>query len=242
MLEVSNIDVYYGDLQALWDVSLDIGDMGIVTLIGSNGAGKSTIMKTIAGLLKPKTGSITYNGICLNRLPVHKIVELGISMVPEGRRLFPQMSILENLEVGAFLSQARKVKGNTLSWVYEIFPVLKERARQPAGTLSGGEQQMLSVARGLMSQPKLLLLDEISLGLSPLLVQEIVRIIKQINKLKRITIFFVEQNVRMALALADRGYILENGSIVDEGDTKALLGSQSVKDAYLGVRAEIKEG
>jgi len=242
MLEVSNIDVYYGDLQALWDVSLAIGDGEIVTLIGSNGAGKSTTMKTISGLLKPKTGSITYNGIRLDRLPVHKIVELGICVVPEGRRLFPQMSILENLEVGAFLSQAREVKGTTLSWVYEIFPVLKERAKQPAGTLSGGEQQMLAIARGLMSQPKLLLLDEMSLGLGPLLVKDIVRVIKQINKLKRITIFLVEQNVRMALALADRGYILENGRIVDEGDAKALLGNQSVKDAYLGVGTAKKEG
>jgi branched-chain amino acid transport system ATP-binding protein len=234
MLEVSNIDVYYGDFQALWDVSLAVGDGEIVTLIGSNGAGKSTTLKTISGLLKPKTGSITYDGIRLDRLPAHKIVELGICMVPEGRRLFPQMSILENLEVGAFLSQARQVKGDTLNWVYEIFPVLRERAKQPAGILSGGEQQMLAIARGLMSQPKLLLLDEMSLGLGPLLVQDISQVINEINKLKGITIFLVEQNVRMALALADRGYILENGRIVDQGDAKVLWSSDNVKKAYLG--------
>ncbi|MDH5696192.1 MAG: ABC transporter ATP-binding protein [Dehalococcoidia bacterium] len=242
MLEISNIDVYYGDFQALWDVSLAVGDGEIVTLIGSNGAGKSTILKTISGLLKPKTGSITYDGIRLNRLPAHKIVELGICMVPEGRRLFPQMSVLENLEVGAFLSQARQVKGDTLNWVYEIFPVLRERAKQPAGTLSGGEQQMLAIARGLMSQPKLLLLDEMSLGLGPLLVQDISRVISEINKLKGITIFLVEQNVRLALALADRGYILENGRIVDQGDAKVLWSSDSVKNAYLGVGPVTEKG
>ena len=242
MLEISNIDVYYGDLQALWDVSLVVGDGEIVTLIGSNGSGKSTTLKTISGLLKPKTGSITYDGIRLNRLPAHKIVELGICMVPEGRRLFPQMSVLENLEVGAFLSQARQVKGDTLNWVYEIFPVLRERAKQPAGTLSGGEQQMLAIARGLMSQPKLLLLDEMSLGLGPLLVQDISRVISEINKLKGITIFLVEQNVRLALALADRGYILENGRIVDQGDAKVLWSSDSVKNAYLGVGPVTEKG
>lgn len=242
MLEISNIDVYYGDLQALWGVSLTIGDGEIVTLIGSNGAGKSTALKTISGLLKPKTGSIHYDGIRLDKLPAHKIVELGICMVPEGRRIFPQMSVLENLEVGAFTSRARQVKDDTLSWVYEIFPVLKERAKQPAGTLSGGEQQMLAISRALMSQPKLLLIDEMSLGLSPLLVQSISDVIKQISEAGGITIFLVEQNVRMALALADRGYILENGRIVDQGDAKAFLSSDRVKDAYLGVGLTKAEG
>jgi branched-chain amino acid transport system ATP-binding protein len=235
MLEISHIDVYYGDLQALWDVSLTIGDGEIVTLIGSNGAGKSTTLKTISGLLKPKTGSINYDGIRLDKLPAHKVVELGICMVPEGRRLFPQMSVLENLEVGAFLRQARQVKGDTLNWVYEVFPVLRERFKQSAGTLSGGEQQMVAIGRALMSQPKLLLLDEISVGLSPLLVQEICRVIKDINKSRKLTIFLVEQNVRMALALADRGYIIESGRILDQGDAKALLNSDRVKDAYLGI-------
>jgi branched-chain amino acid transport system ATP-binding protein len=235
MLEISHIDVYYGDLQALWDISLTIGDGEIVTLIGSNGAGKSTTLKTISGLLKPKTGSINYDGIRLDKLPAHKVVELGICMVPEGRRLFPQMSVLENLEVGAFLRQARQVKGDTLNWVYEVFPVLRERFKQPAGTLSGGEQQMVAIGRALMSQPKLLLLDEISVGLSPLFVQEICRVIKDINKSKKLTIFLVEQNVRLALALADRGYIIESGRILDQGDAKALLNSDRVKNAYLGI-------
>ena len=235
MLEISNIDVYYGDLQALWDVSLTVGDGEIVALIGSNGAGKSTTLKTISGLLKPRSGSISYNGIRLDKLPAHKIVELGISMVPEGRRLFPEMSVLENLEVGAYVSRARKAKDETISWVYHVFPVLKDRASQAAGTLSGGEQQMLAIGRALMSQPKLLLLDEMSLGLAPLVVQDISRVINQINKSKGITILLVEQNVRLALALANRAYIMENGRIVNQGDAKALLSSESVKDAYLGV-------
>lgn len=235
MLEISNIDVYYGDLQALWDVSLTIGDGEIVTLIGSNGAGKSTTVKTISGLLKPRRGSISYNGIRLDKLPAHKIVELGISMVPEGRRLFPEMSVLENLEVGAFVSQARKAKDETISWVYHILPVLKDRASQAAGTLSGGEQQLLAIGRALMSQPKLLLLDEMSLGLAPLLVRSLSQVIRQINK-SGVTLLLVEQNVRMALALADRGYIMENGRIVDEGDARVLLDGEQVKHAYLGIR------
>lgn len=242
MLEISHIDVYYDDLQALWDISLTIGDGEIVTLVGSNGAGKSTIMKTISGLLKPKTGSISYDGIRLDRLPAHRIVELGICIVPEGRRLFPRMSVLENLEVGAFLRQARRVKDDTLEWVYHIFPVLKERANQMAGMLSGGEQQMLAIGRALMSQPKLLLLDEMSLGLSPVLVQNISQVIREINKSGAVTIFLVEQNVRMALVLADRGYIMENGRILDQGDAKTLLSSDRVKDAYLGGGAVIVEG
>jgi branched-chain amino acid transport system ATP-binding protein len=242
MLEVSHIDVYYGDLQALWDVSLTLGDGEIVTLIGSNGAGKSTILKTISGLLKPKTGSISCDSIRLDRLPAHQIVELGICMVPEGRRLFPQMSVLENLEVGAFLRKARQVKDNTLEWVYHIFPVLKQRANQMAGTLSGGEQQMLAIGRALMSQPKLLLLDEMSLGLSPVLVQNISQVIRDINKSGAVTIFLVEQNVRLALALADRGYIMENGRILNQGDAQTLLSSESVKEAYFGVRSVKSEG
>jgi branched-chain amino acid transport system ATP-binding protein len=242
MLEVSHIDVYYGDLQALWDVSLTLGDGEIATLIGSNGAGKSTILKTISGLLKPKTGSISCDSIRLDRLPAHQIVELGICMVPEGRRLFPQMSVLENLEVGAFLRKARQVKDNTLEWVYHIFPVLKQRANQMAGTLSGGEQQMLAIGRALMSQPKLLLLDEMSLGLSPVLVQNISQVIRDINKSGAVTIFLVEQNVRLALALADRGYIMENGRILNQGDAQTLLSSESVKEAYFGVGSVKNEG
>jgi branched-chain amino acid transport system ATP-binding protein len=235
MLEISHVDVYYGDLQALWDVSLTIGDGEIVTLVGSNGAGKSTILKTISGLLKPKTGSISFEGIRLDKLPAHRIAELGISMVPEGRRLFPQMSVLENLEMGASIRVARKVRHNTIGWIYELFPVLRQRAKQEASTLSGGEQQMLAIGRALMSQPRLLMIDEMSLGLSPLLVQEISRVIKDINKSREITIFLVEQDVNIALSMADRGYIVENGRIQSQGTARALLGSERIKEAYLGI-------
>jgi len=242
MLEISHINVYYGDLQALWDVSLSVGDGEIVTFVGSNGGGKSTIMKTISGLLKPKTGSISFDGICLDRLPAHLIVELGISMVSEGRRLFPQMSVLENLEVGASVREAKKARHNTISWIYELFPILRERAKQRAGTLSGGEQQMLAIGRALMSQPKLLLLDEMSLGLGPLVVQETSRVIKDLNKSRKLTIFLVEQNVHMALSMADRGYVIENGRIVDQGDARALLCSERIKEAYLGISPVEKAG
>jgi branched-chain amino acid transport system ATP-binding protein len=235
MLEISHIDVYYGDLQALWDVSLTIGDGEIVTLVGPNGAGKSTLMKTISGLLKVRAGYINLDNIRLDQLPAHHIVELGISMVPEGRRLFPQMTVLENLEMGASISPARQLRQNTLSWIYDLFPILKERARQMAGTLSGGEQQMLAIGRALMSQPKILLIDEMSLGLSPLLVQELCQVIQDINKVKKLTVFLVEQDVQLALSMAHRGYIIENGRIVDQGDAKLLLSNARIKEAYLGV-------
>jgi len=242
MLEISHIDVYYGDLQALWDISLTIEEGEIVTLIGSNGAGKSTIMKTVSGLLKPKTGSVSFEGTRLDKLPAHQIVELGICMVPEGRRLFPQMTVLENLEVGASIREAKKVRYDTLSWIYELFPILSERAKQKAGTLSGGEQQMLAIGRALMSQPRLLLIDEMSLGLSPLLVEEISQALKDINKSKKLTIFLVEQDVNVALSMADRGYIVENGSIQDQGDARALLRSERIKEAYLGTSPLEKAG
>ena len=242
MLEISNIDVYYGDLQALWDISLTVGGGEIVTLVGSNGAGKSTIMKTISGLLKPKTGSISFEGIRLDKLPAHRIAEVGISMVPEGRRLFPQMTVLENLEVGASISAVRNVRYDTLRWIYEIFPVLKERAKQRAGTLSGGEQQMLAIGRALMSQPRLLLIDEMSLGLAPFVAQEISQVIKDINKSRKLTIFLVEQDVNMALSMADRGYIIEHGRIQSQGAARALLCSERIKEAYLGISPVEKAG
>jgi branched-chain amino acid transport system ATP-binding protein len=235
MLEINHIDVYYGDLQALWDVSLTIGEGEIVTLVGSNGAGKSTLMKTISGLLKVRAGYIDLDNIRLNRLSAHRLVELGISMVPEGRRLFPQMTVLENLEMGASISPARQLRQNTLSWIYDLFPILKERVKQMAGTLSGGEQQMLAIGRALMSQPKILLIDEMSLGLSPLLVQELCQTIQDINKVKKLTVFLVEQDVQLALSMAHRGYIIENGRIVDQGDAKLLLSNARIKEAYLGV-------
>ena len=234
MLELSHIDVYYGDLQALWDVSLTIGEGEIVTLVGSNGAGKSTLMKTISGLLKVRTGTIDFDSIRLDRLPAHRIVELGISMVPEGRRIFPQMSVLENLEMGASIHAARKVRQKTLKEIYEIFPILGERAKQRAGTLSGGEQQMLAIGRALMSQPKGLLIDEMSLGLRPLVVQELSRVIRSINKLNNLTVFVVEQDVPLALSMAHRAYVIENGRITDQGDAKSLLCSERIKEAYLG--------
>jgi branched-chain amino acid transport system ATP-binding protein len=234
MLEINNIDVYYGDLQALRNISLTVNDGEIVALVGSNGAGKSTIVKTITGLLKPRSGSISYDGIRLDKLPAHKIVELGISMIPEGRRLFPQMSVLENLEMGAFTRRARKVKDQTIGQVYQMFPILKDRAGQAVGTLSGGEQQMVVIGRALMSQPKLLLVDEMSLGLAPLLVSNFYQLIGQLNK-TGVTFLLVEQNVRIALAMANRGYIIENSRIVDQGDTGVLLNSEQVKHAYLGI-------
>jgi len=240
MLEISHIDVYYGDLQALWDVSLTIGEGEIVTLVGSNGAGKTTLMKTISGLLKVRAGYIDCDSIRLDRLSPHRIVELGISMVPEGRRLFPQMNVLENLEMGASIKPARQKRHNVLTWIYDLFPILKERAKQMAGTLSGGEQQMLAIGRALMSQPKILLIDEMSLGLSPLLVQELCKVIQDINKVKKLTLFLVEQDVQLALSMAHRGYVIENGRIVDQGDAKLLLSDARIKEAYLGVGQEHK--
>ena len=241
MLEINHIDVYYGDLQALWDVSLTIGQGEIVTLVGSNGAGKSTLMKTISGLLKARAGYIDCDSIRLDRLSPHRIVELGISMVPEGRRLFPQMSVLENLEMGASIKPARQKRHNALTWIYDLFPILKERSKQMAGTLSGGEQQMLAIGRALMSQPKILLVDEMSLGLSPLLVQQLCKVIQDINKVRTLTLFLVEQDVQLALSMAHRGYVIENGRIVDEGDAKLLLNNARIKEAYLGVGQEHQE-
>ena len=233
MLEISNLDVYYGDLQALWGISLSVEDGSVVTLVGSNRAGKSTLMQAIAGLLTPKAGSITFDGLRLDRLPAHRIVKSGVCMVPEGRRLFPRMTILENLEVGA--STARKARQETLGWVYEVFPILEARSRQQAGTLSGGEQQMLAIGRALMSRPKLLLVDEMSLGLSPLATQSIAQVIKGLNESRRLTILLVEQDVQLALSLANKGYVIENGRIVGQGDAKDLLCSEEIKEAYLGM-------
>jgi branched-chain amino acid transport system ATP-binding protein len=235
VLDITQLDVFYGDLQALWDISFKIDEGKIVTLIGSNGAGKSTIMKAITGQLKPKAGKITFNNRHIDNLPPYRIVESGICMVPEGRRLFPAMNVQENLEVGASVKNARKVKNSTIAWVYEIFPVLKERARQQAGTLSGGEQQMLAIGRSLMSNPKMLLIDEMSLGLSPIVVQGISRIIKEINQSKKLTILLVEQDVQLALSIADEGYIIENGHIVGQGKSSDLLCNEQVKEAYLGI-------
>jgi len=234
MLEIDQVDVFYGDLQALWSVSLTVQEGEIAALVGSNGAGKSTLLKMICGLLRLTRGSIRFNGLPLHQTPAHQIVQMGICLVHEGRRLFPEMSVLENLEMGAFSAKARRRKGEMLAWVYEIFPRLENRKNQTAGTLSGGEQQMLAIGRALMSQPRLLLMDEVSLGLAPILVRHIYDVVKEINRSKQITIFLVEQNVRLALEVADSGYIIETGSIVMHEKAGLLLHNDHVKDSYLG--------
>jgi branched-chain amino acid transport system ATP-binding protein len=238
MLEVNHIDVCYGDIQALWDVSLFIRHGEIVTLVGSNGAGKSTIMKAITGLVKLRSGSIAFEGRILDRTPTHRTVAFGISMVPEGRRLFPEMTVLENLEVGASAPRAKRLRETSIRWIYDTFPVLQKRSTQQAGTLSGGEQQMLAIGRALMAQPRLLLIDEMSLGLSPLIVQEICSVLQRVNGSRRLTICLVEQDVHLALSVANRGYIIENGRIIEEGDTGSLLSNTRIMEAYLGIKVE----
>jgi branched-chain amino acid transport system ATP-binding protein len=232
MLKADNINAYYGDLQALWGVSLEVNDGELVALVGPNGAGKTTTLKVITGLLKHASGSVNFDGNDLFKDTAHKIVQLGISMVPEGGRIFSGMSVLENLELGAFVPEARKVKDQSLKWVYEIFPRLEERQNQGAGTLSGGERQMLAIGRALMSKPKLLLLDEPSFGLAPILVQQMFEMIEEINK-QGVTVLLVEQNVRAALELASRAYVIENGRIVGEGRGDDLLSFESIRSAYL---------
>ena len=234
MLRVEHVDVRYGDLQVLWDVNLEVKEGEIVALVGSNGAGKSTLIRTIAGLVKPSGGAIHYGDTLLNDKPPHTITESGISMVPEGRRLFPKMTVLQNLEMGAFLKKARARKDATLDWVYNIFPILQKRSRQPAGLLSGGEQQMLAIGRALMGLNHFLLLDELSLGLSPLLVKQIFDVLVDINR-AGITLFIVEQNVPMTLKIASRAYIMETGRIVGKGAARELMESEHVKAAYLGI-------
>lgn len=235
MLRLENVDVFYRDLQALWDVSFAVEEKEIVALIGSNGAGKSTVMRTIAGAMKPAKGAIHFGESRLDRMKQHEIVDAGISLVPEGRRLFPEMTVLENLELGAYIQRARGRSQEGLSEVYRLFPILENRARQLAGTLSGGEQQMLAIARGLMSKPELLMLDETSLGLAPLIVKIIFETITQINRSSGIMVLVVEQNVRQALEAADRGYIIENGRIVGQGKAQDLMNSEEVKTAYLAI-------
>jgi len=234
MFEVNNINVFYGDLQALWNVSFKVEKGEVVVIVGSNGAGKTTILKTISGLLHPKSGMINFSGNRIEKDPPHKIVNLGIAQIPEGRHLFPYMTVLENLEVGSYTSRAREKKNETIEWVYQLFPILKERKSQLAGTLSGGERQMLAVGRGLMSRPKLLMLDEPSLGLAPKLVLQVFDIVKKVNE-EGVTILLVEQNVRHALEIANRAYVLETGKITLEGTGKKLLVSDHVKKAFLGL-------
>ena len=233
MLTVNDINVFYGAIHAIKGVSLEVNEGEIVTLIGANGAGKSTILRTISGLLKPKTGSIQFEGQEIADMPAHEIVKTGISQVPEGRRIFAEMSVLENLELGAFTRKDKDGIKADMELVFERFPRLKERIGQLAGTLSGGEQQMLAMGRALMSRPRLLLLDEPSMGLAPLLIKEIFAIIQDINKTGT-TVLLVEQNANMALSIAHRAYVLETGRITLSGDAKELAASDEVRKAYLG--------
>jgi branched-chain amino acid transport system ATP-binding protein len=233
MLQVNNLDVYHGSIQALWDVSLEVGDGELVSLIGANGAGKSTIVESISSLLAAAAGNITFNGVRIDKEPTHKVVGLGVCLIPEDKGIFPGMSVFENLELGAFTPQSRSVRNETFKFVFEMFPVLDERKKQLAGTLSGGEQQMLAIGRALMSKPKLLMCDEPSLGLAPIVVKSIFKVIKQIN-VSGVSVLLVEQNVRAALGLAQRAYIIENGRVVGDGDAKSLLDDDRIKEAYLG--------
>jgi branched-chain amino acid transport system ATP-binding protein len=232
-LDVHGVNAFYGDAQALRDVSLQVNEGEIVALIGANGAGKTTLMRVIAGLHTPSAGTVKLGDMALHALAAYQTVEQGVILVPEGRRLFGGLSVLDNLELGAYASPARKSRFKTLEHVFELFPILRERQQQRAGTLSGGQQQMLAIGRALMGLPKLLMLDEPSLGLAPLIVANIFEIIKRMND-EGVTIFLVEQNARQALELADRAYILEQGRIVGKGTGKELLHNNEVREAYLG--------
>ena len=233
MLQVKEIDVYYGAIHALKKLSLEVEQGSIVTLIGANGAGKTTTLKSISGLLRPKTGSIVFKGTDINKVAPEKIVGLGISQVPEGRRVFATMTVMENLEMGAYLRRDKKGMEEDMENVFTRFPRLKERRKQLAGTLSGGEQQMLAIGRALMARPQLMLMDEPSMGLAPLLVKEIFSIIKDINE-RGTTILLVEQNANMALSIADKAYVIETGEIILQGNAQELMNSPEVKKAYLG--------
>ncbi len=233
MLKIENLHVAYGGIQALRGISLEVPDGKIVTLIGANGAGKSTTLRTITGLVKAQSGSIQWNGEELLGRSIDRIISSGIAMSPEGRRVFPDMTVLENLKIGAYLRKDRGEIEKDIKWVYELFPRLEERSWQLAGTLSGGEQQMLAVGRALMSRPKLMMLDEPSLGLAPLVVQDIFSIIGEINR-QGVTILLIEQNANMALKIADLAYVLETGNITLSGTGAELLADEKVKEAYLG--------
>lgn len=233
MLKVDNINLYYGVIHALKDISLEVNQGEIVTLIGANGAGKTSTLRAISGLEPIKSGTVTFKGSHLNKIPAHKIVSLGLSHVPEGRRVFPQLSVLENLELGAYLRNDKAGIKEDMEMIFSKFPRLKERIKQLSGTLSGGEQQMLAIGRALMNRPEMLILDEPSMGLAPLVVKDIFDTIVEINN-SGTTILLVEQNANMALAIAHRAYVLETGTIVKSGDARELLNDESIKSAYLG--------
>lgn len=233
MLKVENLLVSYGGIEALKGISLEVPDGKIVTLIGANGAGKSTLLRSVMGLVKPGGGKITYNGRSIAGLNSQKIVEAGITLVPEGRRVFPNLTVLENLKIGAYLRSDKEGIAKDIQWIYELFPRLEERSWQMAGTLSGGEQQMLAVGRALMSRPQLLMMDEPSLGLAPLVIKDIFKIIEEINR-RGMTILLIEQNANMALKVAHLAYVLETGRITMSGTGRELLENPDIKAAYLG--------
>jgi len=235
LLELRNVETFYGNIMALKGINLTVNEGEIITLIGANGAGKSTTLMTICGIVPPRRGEILFQGKPIHRVEPHEIVALGISQVPEGRRIFPLLTVTENLAMGAFLRNDGGEIARDMEYIFSLFPILKERRHQPGGTLSGGEQQMLAISRALMARPRLLLLDEPSLGLAPLIFQLIFRIIPKINRENGTTILLVEQNANMALGIAHRGYVLENGRITMEGAAASLLDNDEVKRAYLGL-------
>lgn len=234
MLKVNSLEAHYGDLQVLWDVTFDVHPGEIVVLLGANGAGKSTTIKAVSSLLKPRKGTIEFQGVRLDQLPAHAVIDQGIAHVPEGRRLFPDMSVEENLLTGALRGKAKAERKTTMERIYNLFPRLRERRKQAAGTLSGGEQQMVAIGRGLMSLPKLIMFDEPSLGLAPILVYEIFRIVEMIRD-EGVTVLLVEQNVKHTLSICDRAFILENGRITMSGTGEEFLNNDHVKEAYLGI-------
>lgn len=234
MLEVSNISVRYDGTQVIWDVSLSVGKGEIVVLVGANGAGKTTILKTIMGMLHPTSGSITFEGKRIDGVATRMIISRGISLVPEGRRVFPYMTVRENLELGAYIQKQKARVEKTMEWVFGLFPILRERQNQLAGTFSGGEQQMLVVGRALMSRPRFLMVDEPSLGLAPTVVETVFDVIKRLHE-EGTTILLVEQNVRKSLEIGQRGYVLETGRIVLSGESSSLFANKKVKKAYLGI-------
>ena len=234
MLELNRINTFYGKIQALRDVSLKVEDGEIVTLIGANGAGKSTTLMSICGVIHPRSGEILFDGKPIQQLPAPEIVKRGISQVPEGRLIFSELTVRENLDLGAFLRTDKKGIADDMEYVFQLFPILRERVSQTGGTLSGGEQQMLALGRALMARPRLLLLDEPSLGLAPIIIQQIFKIIQKVNE-DGTTVFLVEQNANQALHIANRGYVMENGVVVMEGKAQELLSSEKVRKAYLGM-------
>ena len=233
MLSVNNLQVHYGMIQAIKDVSFEVNEGEVIALIGANGAGKTTILHTVSGLLQPTKGSVIFEGQDITKIPAHKIVSLGMAHVPEGRRVFAQLTVLENLKLGAYTRKDKNEMEETLKMIYKRFPRLEERKNQVAGTLSGGEQQMLAMGRALMSHPKIILMDEPSMGLSPIFVDEVFKIIRDISA-EGVTVLLVEQNAKKALNIANRAYVLETGNIILQGDAKKLMNDESVKKAYLG--------